>query len=268
MLKKRGVRLIIFGLLLNIGVCVVGQDSLRAHQEMKLNEDTIVRLINLEDFPLATHHLYFGNISNDTTFSKSYLLYDRGNRSTEVLMGSLKKHSFVTVSFDSIRTVSGTNTLMNVAIDPIAMGRLGYHEFQFQFDLDSSGISIRKEFVIVTNVFEKLTISDEKSPQLIFDKDQHDFKNVSSGSTLTTPFILSNVGVEPLKITEISSNCDCVHWEIEKMQIAPASSAVLVVYFDTTNRYGNQYKSVSIFSNDPSAPVQVINLKARLERFD
>ncbi|MEM9896744.1 MAG: DUF1573 domain-containing protein, partial [Bacteroidota bacterium] len=39
----------------------------------------------------------------------------------------------------------------------------------------------------------------------------------------------------------------------------------LKVYFDTTGRRANQYKSVSIFSNDPLNPSRILTIKGTIQ---
>ena len=64
----------------------------------------------------------------------------------------------------------------------------------------------------------------------------------------------------------IKANCDCITYEIKKNSIKKGKSQTLTATFDTSNLRGNQYKSLTIYSNDPVAPTQIITIKGKIER--
>jgi len=90
-----------------------------------------------------------------------------------------------------------------------------------------------------------------------------DFGTVNEGDIITREFFFTNTGTAPLLITEAKSTCGCTIPEWPKETIAPDSSGVILVKFNTTNRTGAQLKEVSIFANTlPNR--QVIKLSGRV----
>jgi len=90
-----------------------------------------------------------------------------------------------------------------------------------------------------------------------------EFGTVNEGDVITKEFFFTNTGTAPLLITEAKSTCGCTIPEWPKETIAPDSSGVILVKFNTTNRTGAQLKEVSIFANTlPNR--QVIKLSGRV----
>ncbi len=104
-----------------------------------------------------------------------------------------------------------------------------------------------------------------KAPRLVFDRTQHDFGKVNVGNTVVTEFEVTNKGQTPLLIRKTKSNCGCTVSKIESESIAPGETKKLEVILDTSGRRGRQYKTVTVFSNDPSAPSQMISIKADIQ---
>jgi len=83
-----------------------------------------------------------------------------------------------------------------------------------------------------------------------------EFGTVNEGDVITKEFFFTNTGTAPLLVTEAKSTCGCTIPEWPKEAIAPDSSGVILVKFNTTNRTGAQLKEVSIFANTfPNRPV-------------
>jgi hypothetical protein len=90
-----------------------------------------------------------------------------------------------------------------------------------------------------------------------------DFGTVHEGEVVTKEFFFTNTGTAPLLITEAKSTCGCTIPEWPKELIAPDSSAVILVKFNTTYRTGAQLKEVTIFANTfPNQ--QVVRLRGRV----
>ena len=93
----------------------------------------------------------------------------------------------------------------------------------------------------------------------------HDFGRLTQGSVVATVFKFKNMGKSPLNIRKVASNCTCVVPKLEKEDIAPGESVDLEVSFNTAGRRGTQQKSITIYTNDPTTPVQRIIIKASVQ---
>ena len=93
----------------------------------------------------------------------------------------------------------------------------------------------------------------------------HDFGRITQGEEVSTVFELKNPGENPLNIRKVDSNCSCAVASLEKEDIASGETIKMAVKFNSSGRRGTQQKSITIYSNDPVAPVQRVVLKASVQ---
>lgn len=75
-----------------------------------------------------------------------------------------------------------------------------------------------------------------------------------------------NKGTEPLIISEVKPSCGCTAAPIDKNVVPPGDSTYMHVGLKLPNQNGELHKLISIFSNDKSDSVKVVNLFAVVER--
>ncbi|KXK34290.1 MAG: hypothetical protein UZ06_CHB003001247 [Chlorobi bacterium OLB6] len=75
-----------------------------------------------------------------------------------------------------------------------------------------------------------------------------------------------NKGTEPLIISEVKPSCGCTAAPIDKNVVPPGDSTYMHIGLKLPNQNGELHKLISIFSNDKSDSVKVVNLFAVVER--
>lgn len=100
------------------------------------------------------------------------------------------------------------------------------------------------------------------SPKLIVDEPVHDFGTVKRGDPLQFTFKIYNTGDEPLAITEVVPSCGCTTTGDWTHTIKPGEFGTIPVKIDTAEFIGNVIKSVTLKSNDPTAPETVLHMQA------
>ena len=149
--------------------------------------------------------------------------------------------------------------------DPKRKNDLGYVSDEITLVTDEI-TGPQKSLMVISTIEEYFgELSEEElveAPRLIFDKNSYDFQEVKEGSTAQVDFTLTNSGKTDLQIRTVKSNCECAVAKPEKNTIAPGESIIMQVNFDTSGRRGRQYKNITVFSNDPRAPTQVLSIKA------
>ena len=93
------------------------------------------------------------------------------------------------------------------------------------------------------------SIDSSYLPVMTFRDTLYEFGTVQEGDILTKEFTFTNTGTAPLLITEANSTCGCTIPEWPREAIAPDSSGVITVKFNTLHRTGAQLKEVTIFAN-------------------
>lgn len=99
--------------------------------------------------------------------------------------------------------------------------------------------------------------SPENLPQLVFEKDQIDFGDISQGKQVKLAFDFKNEGKTALVINSVKAGCGCTvidNWP--RQPVMPGGSGTIHVEFNSENKEGKQTKSVTIISNtSPSSTI-------------
>lgn len=76
----------------------------------------------------------------------------------------------------------------------------------------------------------------------------------------------TNNGTAPLEIVDVSASCGCTAGKPDKRFYQPGESGEIEVTFNPRNRNGQQRTRVTIRTNDPVRPSQVINVSAFVQK--
>ena len=103
--------------------------------------------------------------------------------------------------------------------------------------------------------------ADKSKAQIKFDETVYNFGNIKEdGGKVTHEFPFTNVGSEPLKITDARAECGCTKPEFPKEEIAPGESGVIKVTYNPLGRPGGFTKVVTVrCTGNPGK----VNLKIR-----
>ncbi|MCH5235241.1 MAG: DUF1573 domain-containing protein [Muribaculaceae bacterium] len=119
------------------------------------------------------------------------------------------------------------------------------------------GLSILLVFSIILSGLA----ADKTKAQIKFEQTTFDFGNIKEdGGKVSHDFTFTNVGTEPLKITDARAECGCTRPEYPKEEIAPGDSAVIKVTYNPLGRPGGFTKVVTVrCTGNPGK----VNLKIR-----
>ena len=78
------------------------------------------------------------------------------------------------------------------------------------------------------------------------------------GEIVTHTFRFKNTGTQSLVILNVEASCGCTTPKYDKKPIPPGGEGKIEVEFNSSGRYGKQYKVINIFAN---VPEKVIELK-------
>jgi hypothetical protein len=110
-------------------------------------------------------------------------------------------------------------------------------------------------------------MSDEdlaKAPKAVFVANSFDFGKITQGETVKTDFKFTNKGKSDLTIYKVKTSCGCTASEPEKKVLKPGESSNIHVSFNSAGKHGAEEKSVTVYSNDPSAPEITLTIKANI----
>lgn len=95
-----------------------------------------------------------------------------------------------------------------------------------------------------------------------FESETIDYGTIENGSDGNREFKFTNVGTEPLIISNAKGSCGCTTPEWPKEPIAPGKSATIKVHYDT-KRTGNFTKTVTLTSNAVEA-TKILTIKGNV----
>lgn len=97
-------------------------------------------------------------------------------------------------------------------------------------------------------------------PHIVFDKETHDYGEVYMHGDGNCVFKYSNIGNEPLILTEVRASCGCNLPEWRREPLPPGDTATIRVRYTTLNRVHQINRSIVVTSNAVNRPTQVLRL--------
>ena len=89
-------------------------------------------------------------------------------------------------------------------------------------------------------------------PKIQFDQTTYDFGKIhEEGGKVTGKFVFTNVGNEPLELTNVRPGCGCTAANYTKGQIAPGEKGYIEATYNPYNRPGNFNKNIRVTTNEP-----------------
>lgn len=92
----------------------------------------------------------------------------------------------------------------------------------------------------------------------------YDFGNIYRGEGVAHTFLVKNAGKDTLVISGVSTSCGCTAALVSSPRLAPDSSTQVKVTFSSSGYLGVTHKTVTITSNDTTAPVSTITITSNV----
>ena len=156
----------------------------------------------------------------------------------------------------------GESTNLNVTFN--STGRLGKQKKIIRIESNDPD----NPQVIVTIKGNVVLPDDESSnyPVLHFGQTQHDFGKVKEGKVVDYTFSFGNSGNSTLKIKDIKTSCGCTAALVSSEKLEPGEQGTLKVELDTSNRTGKMSRTITISTNDPKDPTQILTVYADIQQ--
>lgn len=157
----------------------------------------------------------------------------------------------------------GEKTSLKVEFN--SAGRLGPQEkYVYVMSNDPKTPDFRFNFTCVVVQKNDSKPAEVKIPKLRLDKNQYDFGNVEEGKLVEVKIGLKNDGKGLLEIQDVKTSCGCTAALVSSKKLNPGEGGNIRIELDTANREGQLTRTVTIYSNDPNGPNQVITLTANI----
>ena len=104
----------------------------------------------------------------------------------------------------------------------------------------------------------------ETQPHLALEDAVFDFGTVERGVPVDHTFRLPNRGGAELRVEHVKSSCGCTVAVVSERDIPPGAEGRIAVTLDTARLAGRTTKPVSVYTNDPDAPVVSLSLTGQV----
>ncbi len=154
-------------------------------------------------------------------------------------------------------------TSINVRFD--TKRRIGKQQkYVYIFCNDPENPQYRLSFT--ANVISGNVISPLSQPELKLSKYTHNFGNVKEGKIYKVGINVINAGTSNLEIKDIKSSCGCTAALMSNKKLLPNENSELKIEFNTKDLSGQIARTLTLLSNDPKNPSQVLTLIANIEK--
>lgn len=226
-----------------------------------------------DDFPtmmggirVKTSFLNLGEVSTKEPVTQEFEMYN-DSKAPITFTDNIKAPAHVKVKIEPKVVEPGKKNKMIITYDAKAKNDYGYVSDEVQINSTEADGAV-KTFTLTATVneyFPPLTEEQKmKAPKLVFEKTTHDFGKLKQGDIVTTDFKFTNTGKQELVIRKSKASCGCTASEPDKKVLKPGESSNIAVTFNSTGRKGIEKKTITVISNDPANPVQVLSIQSEV----
>ena len=86
-------------------------------------------------------------------------------------------------------------------------------------------------------------------PEIKLESDVYDFLELQQGQSVSTEFIIKNIGKAPLLIRSAKGSCGCTVPEWPREPVSAGETATIKVTFNSAGKKGRQNKTITLVTN-------------------
>jgi hypothetical protein len=205
----------------------------------------------------------FGEISEGEIVTHEFEIYNSGDE--DLVISKVKASCGCTAAQPEKDLLkSGESTKVNVTFNSARRSGI-QKKYVYVFSNDKINPQYRLGFTV--NILKKneASSSNIESARLVVVNKKHDFGDVVEGKKVDLNVQLKNSGSKLLNIENVKSSCGCTATLLSKNELKPGESTNLKIELDTSGRKGKLSRTVTIHSNDPIEPQQIITLSVNIE---
>jgi hypothetical protein len=101
------------------------------------------------------------------------------------------------------------------------------------------------------------TAPSQNGPAIKLAETSHDFGDIYQGEKVSYIYAFTNIGNEPLILSEVITTCGCTAPSWDKSPVMPGESGEIQIVFNSENKMGRQNKGITILSNAINSPARV-----------
>ncbi len=244
-----------------------GTTVLRIKGSVEEREKTLSELYprKIGSLRVKTNHVSFSRMKENDVETKDIELVNDTGEPVEVGFRKVPDHLSVKVEPEVIQPNSKGKLI--VTYNAKEANTFGFSSHRIYLSLDGSNDYRASVGVSATIEEDFSNLSEEelaRAPVANFSEKSYDFGEMRQGDKKDHTFQLTNDGKSELIIRNVRSSCGCTAVAPSKKVIAPGESAPIKVTFDSRGKRGRQSKSVTVITNDPKTPTNMLRVSCNI----
>lgn len=98
----------------------------------------------------------------------------------------------------------------------------------------------------------------DTKPEFKFNEEKHDFGKIPQGTPVTTIFEFTNVGVEPLILTEVRPTCGCTIADYTKTPVQKGAKGTIKITYNAAAASG--FSKTIVVTSNAKTPTKYLNI--------
>ena len=99
---------------------------------------------------------------------------------------------------------------------------------------------------------------DNEKAEFKFNEEKHDFGKIAQGTPVTTVFEFTNIGKEPLILTEVRPTCGCTIADYTKTPVKPGDKGVIKITYNAA--VASSFNKTIVVTSNAKTPQKYLNI--------
>jgi hypothetical protein len=104
----------------------------------------------------------------------------------------------------------------------------------------------------------KASAQTENAPEFKFNEEKHDFGKIPQGTPVTTVFTFTNIGKDPLILTEVRPTCGCTIADYTKTPVKGGESGNIRITYNAA--VAMPFNKVIVVTSNAKTPTKNLNI--------
>ncbi|MDP2336981.1 MAG: DUF1573 domain-containing protein [Bacteroidota bacterium] len=225
-----------------------------------------------EDYPneigplrAKTNHVAFPQIKENEVKKDSVEIINNSDQPVQLSFKTPPPH--LTATIKPAKLAPKQKGYIVVTFDASKIKAYGFVMHRMYLNIDGQD-DYKNSIAVSTTLeedFSKLTADQLKNaPIVTYDMESFDFGDIKPNTKNEHTFSLKNTGKMDLIIRDVKSSCGCTAVSPSKNVVSSGESVPLKVVFDSTGKSGRQNKTITVITNDPKNPTNILRIASNI----
>lgn len=215
----------------------------------------------------TTNHIAFGKVNHDAAINtQRMVIYNEST--TPISINKFEAPAHITFKNDKSKILPNDSTVVTVTYDATKLDDWGFIHTQAKMFTTDTSQAEKVIYVSAERVehFKEMTEAEKaNAPKIAFETETFDFGTIKAGAKVENSFKFTNSGKSELVIRKTKASCGCTAISPEKTKLKPGESSVIKFVYDSTNKKGNESKTITVITNDPIGHTKTLTIKGVVE---